>query len=133
MPPPGSAHNQLVLERATDLLVYPAEAYDFVQAGLAYTVQRLYGPAKNPHASRHVTGQQLCHGLRELATRQWGFMAQTVLRRWNITSTLDFGRIVFRLARQHLMATTPQDSIEDFRSVYEFTKAFESAYHIALN
>jgi uncharacterized repeat protein (TIGR04138 family) len=79
-----------------------------------------------------VTGQQLCHGLRELAIRQWGFLAQTVLRRWNITSTLDFGQIVFSLTQQKVMATAPSDTIEDFRNVYDFAKAFEAAYHIAL-
>ena len=28
------------------------------------------------------------------------------------------------------MATTPQDTIEDFRNVYDFTKAFESGYRV---
>ncbi len=132
MPPPGQVQKQILLHRGVDLGAYPLQAYEFVQQGLAYTVQRLYGPPKNPRCARHVTGQQLCHGLRELAVRQWGFLAQTVLRRWNITSTIDFGQIVFSLARQKVMATTPSDSIEDFRNVYQFTKAFESAYRIAL-
>ncbi len=106
-------------------------AYEFVHQGLVYTVNRIYGPPKNPPVSRHVTGQQLCCGLRELATKQWGFLARTVLSRWNITSTFDFGQIVFSLAQQKVMSTTPQDNIEDFRDVFDFTKAFESNYHIA--
>jgi uncharacterized repeat protein (TIGR04138 family) len=113
-----------------DLQVYPMAAYEFVHRGLGYTVNRIYGPAKSVRASRHVTGQQLCHGLRELATNQWGFLAKTVLARWNITSTADFGEIVFSMARQKVMSTTPDDSIEDFRDVFDFAKAFESNYHI---
>jgi uncharacterized repeat protein (TIGR04138 family) len=117
---------------AEDLGIYPVEAYQFVQAGLEYTVNRVFGePGQQPAGqSRHVTGQQLCHGLRELAGRQWGYLAQSVLKRWNITETIDFGRIVFSLARHKIMATTPQDTIEDFRHVYDFSKAFESAYRI---
>ena len=131
MPPSGHVPVQIVAELGIDFEVYPLAAYEFVHRGLVYTVNRIYGPPKHPPVSRHVTGQQLCHGLRELATGQWGFLAETVLRRWNITSTMDFGRIVFSLARQKVMSTTPQDSIEDFRGVFDFTKAFESNYHIA--
>jgi len=122
---------QMVAEPGIDLQVYPMAAYEFVHQGLAYTVNRVYGAPKNPRVSRHVTGQQLCHGLRELATKQWGFLARTVLQRWNINTTFDFGQIVFSMAKQKVMSTTPQDSIEDFRDVFDFTKAFESNYHIA--
>jgi uncharacterized repeat protein (TIGR04138 family) len=131
MPPSGEVPKQMVAEPGIDLEVYPMAAYEFVHQGLAYTVNRIYGSPKTARASRHVTGQQLCHGLRELATKQWGFLAQTVLHRWNITSTFDFGQIVFSLARQKVMSTTPQDNIEDFRDVFDFKKAFESNYHIA--
>ena len=49
----------------------------------------------------------------------------TVLRRWNITSTLDFGRIVFALIEVKQMQRTEDDSIDDFRNVYDFKTAFE--------
>ena len=131
MPPSGKMEEELVLELAVeDLGVYPVEAYQFVRHGLEYTVNRVYGSAKKPGQRCHVTGQQLCHGLRELSAKQWGFLAQTVLRRWNITKTFDFGRIVFSMARHNVMSTTPDDTIEDFRNVYEFSKAFESGYRI---
>jgi uncharacterized repeat protein (TIGR04138 family) len=131
MPPSGKMEIEMVLELVVeDLGVYPVEAYHFVQEGLEYTVSRIYGSAKKPGQCRHVTGQQLCHGLREFAAKQWGYLAQTVMRRWNITETIDFGRIVFSLARHNVMATTPEDTIEDFRNIYEFSKAFEAAYRI---
>jgi uncharacterized repeat protein (TIGR04138 family) len=131
MPPTGKLELETVLELVVeDLGLYPIQAYHFVQDGLEYTVNRIHGPARQPRQCRHVTGQQLCHGLREFAADRWGFLAQTVMRRWNITETIDFGRIVFSLARHNIMSTTPQDTIEDFRNVYEFSKAFESAYRV---
>lgn len=74
--------------------------------------------------SRHVTGQQLCLGLRDFAIRRYGMMAPAVLRAWNLRSTDDFGRIVFAMIEHGLMSKTADDSLEDFRSVYDFDEAF---------
>jgi uncharacterized repeat protein (TIGR04138 family) len=131
MPPTGKIEPPDMLDVvADDLGVYPIAAYEFVQQGLAYTVSQIYGSGTKPGVQRHVTGQQLCEGLRQLAMNRWGFLAAAVLKYWNITRTMDFGRIVFSMARHKVMATTPDDSIEDFRNVYDFVKAFESGYHI---
>ena len=111
---------------------YPAEAYEFVQRGLSHTVQKVHSAVVDPDANRHVSGQDLCEGLRELALCQWGLMARTVLRRWNITSTLDFGKIVFALIDAKMMQRTEDDQIEDFDNVYDFKTAFESGYRIQM-
>ena len=116
-----------------DLGLYPPEAYAFIQQGLSYTVQRVHGKVKDPKASRHVNGSDLCEGLRELALQQWGRLARTVLRRWNVTSTVDFGRIVFAMVEAGLMQTTEDDNLEDFRNVYDFRVAFETDYQIPCN
>lgn len=113
-----------------DVGLYPPEAYAFIQKGLNHTVQRLHGKPKDPKVSRHVTGQDLCEGLREVALAEWGRLAFTVLRRWNITSTLDFGRMVFAMVDAGLMQKTDEDSIEDFRNVFDFRAAFEAEYQI---
>ncbi|MFQ6048598.1 MAG: Minf_1886 family protein [Phycisphaerae bacterium] len=113
---------------------YPPEAYEFVREGLNYTVQRVHGdPSSLPQGQRHISGQQLCWGLRELALQKWGLMASAVLRRWNITSTYDFGRIVFALVENGLMQKQPSDSIEDFKDVYDFAEALDRDYQIALD
>jgi uncharacterized repeat protein (TIGR04138 family) len=57
-------------------------------------------------------------------------MARTVLRRWNITGTLDFGRIVFALVEAGHMQKTDDDTLDDFKNVYDFRNAFESRYRI---
>ena len=61
---------------------------------------------------------------------QMGQAGATVLRRWNITSTLDFGRIVFALIAAGNMQKTDEDTLEDFRNVYDFKNTFETGYRI---
>jgi len=132
MPPSDKpTKEKSVLQVVADVGLYPPEAFAFIQKGLNLTVQKLHGKQKDPRASRHVTGQDLCEGLREVALAEWGRLARTVLRRWNITSTLDFGRIVFAMVDAGLMQKTEDDSIEDFRNVYDFRAAFEAEYTIA--
>ncbi len=105
---------------------YPAEAFAFVQRGLDFTVQRTHGkpdPATLPQ-SRHISGQQLCLGLRDFAIQQYGLMARTVLKRWHIRSSEDFGRIVFTMVDAGLMSKTDEDDISDFADVFDFAQAF---------
>jgi len=77
-----------------------------------------------------VSGAQLCEGLREFALLEWGMLAGTVLGRWNIRRTFDFGRIVFALVDNGWMSRTDDDDVEDFRDVYDFKTAFEAKYVI---
>lgn len=111
---------------------YPPEAYDFVQQGLSFTVQHIHGKADKPRACKHVSGQQLCEGIRLYALSQYGMLAATVLTHWNINSTLDFGRIVFALIEAGHMQRTDEDTIDDFRNVYDFKTAFETQYSISV-
>ncbi len=101
---------------------YPERAYFFVLAGIEYIQTQL--PAR-----RHVTGAELAWACRDLAIRQFGLLAPAVLDYWKITSTEDFGRIVFALVDVGLLMTQPEDRLEDFLNVYQFTDAF-SADHI---
>ena len=131
MPPSDKPTQEKSVQQVVeDLGVYPPEAYAFIQQGLSFTVQKLHGKVKDPKASRHVSGQDLCEGLREMALSQWGRLARTVLRRWNITSTLDFGRIVFAMVEAGLMQKTDDDTLEDFRNVFDFRGALEAEYQI---
>ena len=122
---------------------YPLDAFLFVQRGLQYTAEKLHGPAppidpadvaevEAVERDRHITGQELSRGLRDLAREQWGRMAGAVLRQWNITRTEDFGEIVFALVNAEHMRKKPEDSIEDFNNVYDFAQAFEEKYEIDL-
>lgn len=112
---------------------YPPEAYQFVREGLAHTVRMVYGqdepdPSRPLRSTdpRHVSGQQLCLGLRDYAIRQYGLLARTVLAHWGIHGTEDFGRIVFTMIDAGLMRKGETDAPEDFEGVYDFDEAFPS-------
>lgn len=130
MPPPTGENDKTLQEIVDDVGVYHLDAYQFVQDGLSYTVTQIYGNGTDPHARGHVSGQQLCLGLRDFALQRWGLLAGTVLRRWGVTSTMDFGRIVFAMIASGQLHKTENDSVEDFRNVYDFRTAFDSTYRI---
>jgi len=103
---------------------YPLEAYAFLQEGLARAVRDVHGDKVAAGARQHVTGQQICMALRELAIERWGLLARTVLAKWNIHKTIDFGNMVYLLISNNFMHKSAEDSIEDFRDVFEFRQAF---------
>ncbi|HNQ24003.1 MAG TPA: hypothetical protein PKK06_13010 [Phycisphaerae bacterium] len=82
--------------------------------------------------NRHVSGRQLCWGLRDLALERWGLMARPVLESWRIKRTADFGRIVFSFIEHDLMQKQPGDTLEDFEEVYDFKDAFDETFRRAL-
>ena len=102
---------------------YPTTAYRFVREGLSRTVERSQG-LESSEADRHISGQQLCMGLREFAIERYGLLAPVVLQSWHVHRTDDFGRIVFAMIDAGLLTKTPQDSFEDFRGVFDFGEAF---------
>jgi len=106
---------------------YPLEAFEFVRRGLTYTVEHIHGKRKShdpDDQSYHVSGQQLCWGLRNYALARYGHLAYAVLAHWNILRTDDFGRIVFAMIDSKLMAKTDDDNIRDFNNVYDLATAF---------
>ena len=110
---------------------YPPEAYEFVRDGLQHTVELIHGKdapgSLDAGDSRHVSGQQLCMGLRDYAIQRYGRMAITVLGHWQISRTEDFGRIVFAMIDAGLMSKSDEDTIEDFTDIYDFEEAFSPA------
>ena len=113
---------EMVMRRAGP---YPLEAFDFIREGLHFTTLRIHKDYEHlPELERHVSGQQLCLGLRDFAIRKYGLMARAVMDHWKIERTDDFGRIVFAMIDAGLMSHTDEDDFEDFRSVYDFDEAF---------
>lgn len=83
--------------------------------------------------NRHVSGEQLCVGLRDLARQRWGRLAAAVLRHWGIRGTLDFGRIVFALVESGRLTKQPDDQLPDFADVYDFRRVFDQQYELDLS
>src|SRR5688572_12938768 len=60
------------------------------------------GQGEEAPIERHITGQQLCEAIRQLALRDFGYMAKTVFKSWGITQTGDFGDMVYHLIEGEL-------------------------------
>lgn len=136
---------------------YAWEAYNFVREALFYAQEVLeMGAAPDEEAEpdtpfaqgkyerdkssadrdgrrpeRHLTGQQLCHAIRNYALDQYGYMAQAVLNHWGVRCTGDFGEIVYNLIKIEEMKQSPTDRREDFDDVYEFDDVFRRSYQIS--
>lgn len=101
---------------------YSRDAYHFVREALDHT-QQLH-QKKSQRKSRHVSGPELLDGIRDLALRQYGPMAITVLDDWGIRHCADFGEIVFNLVEHRILDKTEHDSREDFKKGFDFAEAF---------
>jgi uncharacterized repeat protein (TIGR04138 family) len=100
---------------------YDERAYLFVLAALEYCQQRL-------DERRHITGQELAEGCRDLALERFGVMSRLVLEHWGIRATADIGNIVFTLVELGMLLSQPTDSPTDFVDVFSFDQAFERDY-----
>ena len=101
---------------------YTPQAVKFVYEGLGYTGKKI------ATKQRHVSGQTLAQGLKQLAIEKWGRLAMLVLDSWNIRTTRDFGEIVWLMIRHNWMSAQPDDTIEDFDDVYDFKTAFKDQF-----
>ncbi|MDH4210609.1 MAG: hypothetical protein OEV79_04105 [candidate division WOR-3 bacterium] len=101
---------------------YSVDAYLFALEALDHTRHEL-------GLSGHVTGRQLLEGIRNLALKRYGAMTKMVFEHWGVTNTLDFGNIVINMVNEHILSKTPEDSIDDFKDVYDFEDVFVQKYH----
>lgn len=97
---------------------YKIDAYVFVFQALDHTVEHI---AK---VRRHVSGQELLEGIRQLAIKLFGPLAKVRFELWGVRKTEDWGEIVWNLVQSGLMGKTEQDTKEDFRGGYAFDDAF---------
>ncbi|UCG31226.1 MAG: hypothetical protein JSV53_04925 [candidate division WOR-3 bacterium] len=100
---------------------YQVEAYIFVLEALHYTRQNL-------NIKGHVTGRQLLDGIKELGLERYGAMTKMVFEHWGVKSTLDFGNIVINMVNEKILSKTPEDSINDFKNIYDFEEVFVRKY-----
>ena len=103
-------------------LRFSPDAYHFVQEGLNHTLKSLKRGGQ--HAHRHVSGQELLHGMREFALKEYGPMSKAVLNEWGIKTTDDIGQIVFNLVNASVLGKNDTDSPSDFKNVFTFDDAF---------
>ena len=104
---------------------YTPEAFFFLHEGLMRTLKQVQDKEKK---TRQISGAELSDGLRVYALEQYGPLAMTVLERWGVKTTRDFGEIVFLLLEAGLLGKTDEDKIEDFDNLFDFDTAFRAPF-----
>ncbi len=101
---------------------YARDAYVFLRDSLDFTTKQ---QKKIKGATvRHVAGPELLEGVRQYALREFGPMVMTVFSSWGIRCCEDIGHMVFNLIEAGVFGKTEEDSLEDFKNVYDFETAF---------
>ncbi len=111
---------------------YPPMAYQFIREGVRHTVEMIHGLREqqereggtlhSPDSARHVSAQQLCYGIKDLAMDRYGGMAQTVLSHWGIRATRDVGNIVFAMLAVGILGRSDNDALDQFDNVFDFAE-----------
>ncbi len=105
---------------------YKLQSYAFVMAALDHILRKFKKP-------KHISGKELLNGIKELAKEEFGPTAKLVFEYWGVRNTEDFGNIVFNLVDARIMSKTEEDSIEDFKDVFDFTEEFEGKYQMKVD
>jgi uncharacterized repeat protein (TIGR04138 family) len=101
---------------------YARDAYVFLRDALDYTTKqqkKIKGTTV-----RHVSGPELLEGVRQYALKEFGPMVMTVFGYWGLHACEDIGHMVFNLIGAGIFGKTDEDSIEDFKNVYQFKDVF---------
>jgi uncharacterized repeat protein (TIGR04138 family) len=101
---------------------YQRDAYVFLRDALDFTTKQ-QKKAKGT-SIRHVSGPELLEGVRQYALKEFGPMVITVFDSWGVHLSGDIGNMVFNLIGAGIFGKTEEDSIEDFRNVYDFEEVF---------
>lgn len=100
---------------------YKADAYAFVMESLSYSQKKF-------ERAKHISGEELLEGIKDLLLQKFGPMTLSVLTHWGITSTEDFGNIVFNLVNNKILSKSENDNIESFKNGYDFREVFDKGY-----
>ena len=101
---------------------YQRDAYVFLRDALDFTTKQ---QKKVKGASvRHVAGPELLEGVRQYALKEFGPMVTTVFGYWGLKNTEDVGNMVFNLIGSGIFGKTEEDSINDFKNIFDFHTAF---------
>lgn len=101
---------------------YAPEALKFVYESLTYAAKNITDKPE------HLTGPELCEGIRELALQKYGRLAKLVLNSWGVKNTRDLGEIVYLMIENKWMSAQPTDNIDDFNNVFDFEEKFKKQF-----
>jgi uncharacterized repeat protein (TIGR04138 family) len=99
---------------------FKPEAYSFIIESLDFTLRQL-------KEQRHVTAEELFHGLCDHAKAKYGMLARTVLAAWGIESSSDIGLVVYNLVDAGVLSKQDSDRYEDFKG-YNLEEFLDERY-----
>lgn len=105
---------------------FDPHAYFFLKDALDFTLKRV--AEQNGGQPRHVTGQELLEGFRDLALDQFGPMASTLMREWGVRQCQDVGDMVFHLIEEQVFGKQDSDRREDFSGNFDFEDALVTPF-----
>lgn len=105
---------------------YKPDAYEFVMEALSFTQKKF-------QRQKHVTGNELLQGIKDLLLDKFGPMTLVILKHWGVAQAEDFGNIVFNLVSNKILSKTEEDTIESFKKGYDFEEAFGTGYRKQLH
>ena len=119
--------DQAIIKIRSEDSRFGPSAYHFIRQSLDHSIARLgrHGPEKKP---AHVSGKELLEGFRDLAIKEFGPMAKTVLGEWGIFRCSHVGEIVFQLVQHGILGKSETDKPDDFQEIWTFSEAFESPF-----
>ena len=98
---------------------YPYEAYDFVNAAVKFSIDRIIAAESGNGIRRHINAVELLDGMVEFAQQQFGPLAWEVLRNWHLTAAKDIGKVVFNMVNHRLLSRSDRDTESDFNIPYD--------------
>ena len=104
---------------------FELEAYSFLSEALNNSVSQL---KEEKQPNRHVSAAELLHGFKDIALKQYGPMAITLLNEWGLKQTSDIGDMVFQLIDEGMFGKQDSDALEDFSGVFDFHEVFTKPY-----
>ncbi len=103
---------------------YKAEAYGFMRQALDAASEHFHKCPSSPHLS----AEELYLGACAFALDEYGPLARLVLARWGITSSKDFGAIVYNLIEAGIFGKQEGDTREQFDSLQSLAELLDAPY-----
>ena len=105
---------------------FDPHAYLFLKDALDFTLKR--AAEDNDGNARHVSGQELLLGFRDLALQEFGPMSGTLMIEWGLTCSRNIGEMVFLLIEEQMFGRQDLDTIDDFVDVFDFEESFVTPF-----
>lgn len=123
-----SGIEDLVRKLALEDKDYQKRAYDLVLESFDYMLSHI------GRAGRRKSFDVLdfLSGFRLFAFSNYGALAGDVLKSFGLRSSMDIGRVVYRLVEAGLLSSSEKESLDDFSNRFDFGEAFSIESYFSL-